>query len=316
MYQRYPIALRQPHERFDFFQEVVTQIFCPMHIETDRSMRGSFNAALETVTLEDTHMVRVATSPLAVRRRAQDIARIDDPPYLVKFQIKGESLWTQRGREVHAKPGDFIIGSTAEPYTLTFKGYYEMPVLVVSRSVMRRLTPEPDRFLGRKLCGDDADCALLSNFVAQAALRMNQLSGHMARRVEASILDLLGGVLSERDHHGPITRTQQLTQIKQYIANHLQDRELTPATISRHFGVSTRSIHAIFEGEGTSISKYIRKLRVAGCRKAVENARAGQWSLTDLAVVWGFYDLSHMTRCFREEYGAPPGQFVARERHD
>lgn len=314
MYHRYPIALRERRERFDVFQGLVTQLFCPMQMDMERGLRDSFSADLETVALETTHIVRVSTSALVVRRRAQDIAHIGDPPYLVKFQIKGESLWSQRGREVHLRPGDFVIASTAEPYSLTFKNYYEMPVLVVPRSVMRRLTPEPDRFLGFKLSGEDADCGLLSSFVGQAVARMSQLSGHMARRVEVNILDLLGGVLSERAQRGPLTRAQQLAQIKQYIADHLHDRELTPASIAAHFGLSTRSVHAIFESEELSIGKYIRKLRVEGCRKAVESVESGRWSLTDLALVWGFYDLSHMTRCFREEYGAPPGKFVPRSR--
>lgn len=296
------------------FHGLVTQLFCPMHVGIEREMRDCFNAKLETVSLENTHIVQVSTSALVVRRRPQDIAHIDDPPYLVKFQMKGESLWSQRNREIHLKPGDFVVASTDEPYSLTFKNYYEMPVLVVPRSVMGRLTPEPDRFLGVRLSGEDADCGLLSSFVGQAVARMSLLSGHMARRVEVNILDLLGGVLNERAQRGPLTRAQQLAQIKQYIADHLHDRELTPASIAAHFGLSTRSVHAIFESEELSIGRYIRKLRVEGCRRAVESAEYGRRSLTDLALLWGFYDLSHMTRCFREEYGVPPGKFVSRSR--
>lgn len=314
MYQSYPIASRQPYERFDFFQGLVDEVFCPMQMEADRRQRSCFEASLEAVDLGSTHMVRVSTSPIAVRRRNQDIARIDDPPYLVKFQMKGESLWSQRGREVHSRPGDFIICSTAEPYSLTFKGYYEMPVLVVAQSIMRRLTPDPDQFLGVKMAGEDADCGLLSSFVAQVVTRMSKLPEPMARRVEGNILDLLGGVLAVRAHRGTMTRSQQLARIKAYIADHLQDRNLTPAVIAGAFGVSTRSIHAIFETEGISVSRYIRSLRVAGCRRVIESTEAGHWSLTDLAFTWGFYDLSHMTRCFREEYGSPPGYFLQQTR--
>lgn len=314
MYQSYPIASQRPSERFDFFQGLVDQVFCPMYLEPDRKLRASFDARVEAVTLESTHMVRVSTSPMTVTRRAQDIARIDDPPYLVKFQMQGESLWRQRGREVHSRPGDFIIGATGEPYSLTFKGYYEMPVLVVSQSVMRRLTPDPDQFLGVKMSGEDADCGLLSSFVGQVVARMSKLPEQMAKRVEVNILDLLGGVLSARAQKGPVTRSQQLAQMKTYIANHLGDRHLTPALIGGAFGLSTRSVHVIFEAEGVSVGKYIRELRVAACRRAIESAEAAQWSLTDLALSWGFYDLSHMTRCFREVYGQPPSQFLPRNR--
>jgi AraC-like DNA-binding protein len=310
MYQSYPIAARLPHERFDVFRQIVDNVFCPMQIEVDRAARGSFEATIEAADLGNVHVVRVSTTPVAVRRRAQDIARIDDPPYLVKFQLKGESFWSQRGREVHAREGDFIICSTAEPYSLTFRGPYEMPVLVVPQSVMRRLTPDPDRFLGVRMSGEDADCGLLSSFVGQVVARMNKLPEQMARRLEGNVLDLLGGVLAARAHRRSMTRSQQVAQIKAYIADHLRDHRLTPAVIAHAFSVSTRHVHALFEPEGISVGRYIRSLRVAGCRRTLENTVSAQWSLTDIALSWGFYDLSHMTRCFREEFGAPPGRYL------
>ncbi len=314
MYQSYPITSRRQRERFEFFQGIVDDVFCPMQIETDRQVRADFDATLEAADLGNVHVVRVTTSPLVVRRRAQDIARISDPPYLIKFQMKGESLWRQRGRQVHARPGDFIVCSTSEPYSLAFKGYYEMPVLVLSQSIMRRLTPDPDQFLGVRLCGDDADCGLLSSFVGQVVARMSRLPEHMAGRVENNILDLLGGVLGARAQRGALTRAQQLAQIKAYIADHLHERSLGPASIAHGFGVSTRHIHSIFEAEGITIGRYIRLLRVAACRKALESEDSRRRSLTDIALSWGFYDLSHMIRCFRTQYGEPPGRYLLQRR--
>ena len=34
-------------------------------------------------------------------------------------------------------------------------------------------------------------------------------------------------------------------------------------------------------------------------------------SLTDIALDCGFYDLSHLSRCFREEFGQTPREFRA-----
>ena len=55
------------------------------------------------------------------------------------------------------------------------QGPYEMPALVVPRSVMSRLTPDPDRFLGVRMSGEDAVCGLLSSFVGQVVARMDKL---------------------------------------------------------------------------------------------------------------------------------------------
>jgi AraC-like DNA-binding protein len=310
------MAARQPRERFDLFKGLVDELFCPMETDAPRAVRESFDARLDAASLGVVQLVRVATSQISVRRRAEDIARIADPPYLVKFQLKGESLWSQRGREVHLKSGDFVICSTAEPYCLSFSGEYEMPVLVVAESTMRRLTSNPDQFLGRRMSGDEADCGLLSSFVAQIAARMHKLPELMVHRVEANVLDLLGGVLSVRAHHGAMSREQLLAQIRVYIQDHLHDRNLGPATIASAFGISTRLVHTLFQAEPLTVGCYIRKLRVASCRRALESADPARISLTDLALQWGFYDLSHMTRCFRDEYGEPPRRFLLLNNND
>lgn len=316
MYQAYPIAMRQPGERFEYFRGVADHVFCPMHIETSRAVRGDFHACLDAVDLGSVQLVRVSTSPLLVQRRICDIARIPDPPYLVKFQRRGESLWTQRGRQVHVWPGDFVICSTAEPYSLCFRGDYEMPVLVVPQSIMRRLTPDPDQFLGMRMSGEEADCGLLSSFVAQVVARMSRLPEPIIRRAEANVLDLLGAVLNVRARRGTLTRAQQLAQMQAYVRDHLQDRRLGPKLIATAFGVSTRYVHAIFETEGITLGRFIRTLRVAACRSSLEAPGAERVSLTDVALSWGFYDLSHMTRCFREAYGAPPRRFLRQSRDD
>lgn len=315
MYQSYPIAVRRPCERFDSFRALVDDVFCPMEIDSQRRVRDAFDARVDAVELGSVRLVRVATNPLLVRRRPQDIARITSTPYLVKFQLKGESLWVQRGRQVHARPGDFVIGSTAEPYSLTFLGDYEMPVMVVPDVIMRRLTPDPDQFLGQRMAAEEADCGLLSSFIAQVVARMNRLSAPMVHRIEANVLDLLGAVLSARARPGSLTREQLLAQVKGYIDAHLHDRGLGPAAIAAAFGISTRSLHMLFETEPMTVGRYIRAQRIAACRRTLESEEPARASLTDVALQWGFYDLSHMTRCFRDEYGEPPRRYLLLKRH-
>jgi AraC family transcriptional regulator, positive regulator of tynA and feaB len=309
MYQSYSLATTQPRERFDYFHGIVDGVFCRMTLDIDRGVRAAFEASLESTDLGRVQLVRVSTSPLQVRRLPQDIARIDDPPYLVKFQRAGESLWSQRGRDVHVRRGDFVVCSTAEPYALRFRGPYDMPVLVVPQSIMRRVTPDPDQFLGVRMAGDDADCGLLSSFVFQVAARMNRLAAPMMRRVEANILDLLGAVLNARARPGSTSRAGQLARIKVYIGEHLHERQLGPGTIAAALRLSTRYVHSVFEGEDTTVGGYIRRCRLAACRESLESA-GPSFSLTDIALRWGFYDLSHMTRCFNREYGAPPRRFL------
>jgi AraC-like DNA-binding protein len=311
MHQSYALTPVDARERFDYFASLVDEVFCPMRCEP-RCPPERFAAHLETAELGSIRLARVSTSPVTVTRRFTDVARIADPPYLVKFQLRGESRWSQRGREVHLRPGDFVIASTAEPYRLEFIGPYEMPVLAVPGSTMRELTTDPDRFLGWRMPAEDACCGLLSSFVAGVVSRLARLPGPMAERVETNIIDLLGGVLSAHDGKSTAhTREAQLRQIKRFVARVLRDRNLGPEMVAQAIGVSTRYVHKLFAGEELTLNRYIRAERLKACRRMLEDPASTELSITEIALHWGFYDLPHMSRSFRQSFGISPKEFRA-----
>jgi AraC-like DNA-binding protein len=314
MYRSYPLDTVRQEERFDYFLSVINEVFCPMHC-APRGAADRFAARLDASDLGGIRLARVSTSPVAVSRRAPDIARIDDPPYLVKFQLRGEARWSQRGREVHLRPGDFVIASTAEPYRLDLVTPNEMMVLAVSGATMRRLAADPDHYLSRRMPAEDASCGLLSSFVAQVVSRMSHLPDAMVQTVQANILDLLGGVL---DAHAdsPLGRSRetQLRFIKRFIAQNLRMRQLGPETIACEFRISTRYVHKLFAAEELTLTWYIRAERLKECRRQLADPACADLSITDIALQWGFYDLPHMTRCFREVYEITPREYRSQSR--
>ncbi len=280
-----------------------------MHCNVSTDERAQFSAQISASQLGQLRLASVSTSPLTVRRRRRDIARISDAPYLIKFQLAGEAYWSQRGKDVHLTPGDFVICSTAEPYSLSFQGAYQMPVLAVTDSVMRHLTPNPDQFLGRKMPAEDACCSLLSGFVADIVQKMPQLPEPMAQRIETNILDLLGGVLaahSANGEHSRLSSADLLAKIKGFVIEQLRNRRLGPAMLAEAFGISTRYVHKLFESEAMTLSRFIRAERLKACRRSLADPALAHMSITDIALYWGFYDLSHMTRSFGAIYSESP----------
>lgn len=309
MYQSFALNTVRQKERFDHFLSVVDEVFCPMHCEPGGGAER-FYGHLDATDLGSVRLARVSTSPVAVSRRLPDIARIEDPPYLVKFQLQGEARWSQRGREVHLGPGDFVIAATAEPYRLDLTGPYQMMVLAVPGTIMRRLSVDPEHFLGRRMPAEDASCGLLSSFVAGLAPRMSSLPRGMAERVQTNMLDLLGGVLDAHSKRpSGRSREAQLRSIKRFIAQNLHNRELGPEMVATAFGVSTRYVHKLFALEDLTLTRHMRAERLQACRRALADPDCAGVSITDIALQWGFYDLPHMTRCFRESYGITPREF-------
>jgi AraC-like DNA-binding protein len=311
MYDAYSLATQAPKDRFEFFRGVVEEIFYPMGMQPGVAANEAFGGNVTVGRLRDTVLAHIATSPCIVRRRPEDIARVGTPTYLVKFQMKGQSVWTQRGREVHLRPGDFAICSAVEPYTLRLLESYSMPVLGLSTEVMEDLVTDPEQFLGMRMCGTDPDCGLLSSFVAQVAVRMNHLTAPLRETAETSILHLLGAVLTARARKRVQTAAQLLETIKGYVHKHLADQRLGPAMIASELGISPRYVHTLFQDEPVTLGQYIRASRLQACREALENDPSRVASLTHLALSLGFYDLSHMSRGFREEFKTTPKEVWA-----
>lgn len=309
MYQIFPLAEVPQRHRFDHFSGLVDEMFCPMQCEPESGNVDQFDAQIEATDLGNIKLASIRTTPVVVRRRKQEISRMCDAPYLIKFQLQGEAFWSQRGHGVHLRPGDFVICSTSEPYSLRFEGPYQMPVLAVPEPVMRRLTPDPDQFLGRRMPRDDAACSLLSSFVAQVVQRMSVLPEPMIERVETNILDLLGGVLSAHSTKtalAHVPREQQARNIKGFINDNLRNRRLGPAMIAQAFGVSTRYVHKLFANDSLTVNRYIQSIRLDASYQSLSDPKFVSFSITDIAVYWGFYDLPHMTRCFKKAFGVTP----------
>jgi transcriptional regulator GlxA family with amidase domain len=57
------------------------------------------------------------------------------------------------------------------------------------------------------------------------------------------------------------------------------------------------------------LGRHISSLRVESSRRMMLEDR--KRSLTDIALDCGFYDLSHMSRCFRNQYRVTPREYRA-----
>lgn len=316
MHHNYPIKHLANRDRYDYFTSLVDELFCPMDCDLVGRSAGDFSATLAATDIGDLRLANVSTTPIRVRRRRHHISRITDAPFLIKFQLAGESRWFQRGQSVHLGPGDFVICSTAEPYSLEMTGPYEMPVLAIDDKTMRSLTSDPEQFLGQKMPFDDVCCGLLSRFVADVIHRLPQLPASMIPTVESNILDLLGGVLSTRTGGSDtvLPRPDNLDRLKGFIQQNLRDPGLGVPMIASAFGVSTRQVHKLFEPTGVTPLQYVRQLRLEAVRRQLSDPNHLAKSITDIALYWGFYDLPHLTRCFRQTFGVTPSQYRQRIR--
>jgi AraC-like DNA-binding protein len=103
-----------------------------------------------------------------------------------------------------------------------------------------------------------------------------------------------------------------LRRLEQFVERNLRDPEFDAAAVSRGVGLSSRYVNDLFNDEGSSLMRYVWTRRLENCRKDLRSpARAGH-RISDIAYGWGFNDLSHFSRSFKQSFGASPREYRRR----
>ncbi len=299
----------------DKFSHAVNNTFCPMTCDSTSDVKTRFfQGRLEKNSLNRMQVARISSGALEVNRTKQHIAKVSGSAYyLVKFQMRGEGLVQQRGREAHLRPGDFVICSSSEPYKLTLPSDYYQSVLSIPQPMLRETFHSPDDYLGVRMDSKFPIHGILSQFMFSLTQRLDVLEPEIIQRLEANILDLL--ITSLRAEESVIRQPmdncadKHRHRIKRFIGMHFKDPDLSPDTIAKAVGISKRYLHKLFKEEGTSISNYIKQLRLDACQRALLNSELKHLTTTDIALDCGFGDISHFHRCFKAEYSLTPRQF-------
>jgi AraC-like DNA-binding protein len=73
--------------------------------------------------------------------------------------------------------------------------------------------------------------------------------------------------------------------------------------------ISVRYLQKLFEGEGETVTGWIRARRMEHCRKDLAAAEFAEVPVCSIAARWGLVDAAHFSRLFKAAYGLPPGEY-------
>lgn len=121
-----------------------------------------------------------------------------------------------------------------------------------------------------------------------------------------AVLELLAAALRDQvSPLGEMTRLSLYHRMIQYIADNLGQREVAAAAVARSHGISERTAQRVFAAAGDSLGDAVRRQRLDRARLDVLRSDR---TLTAVAHRWGYADLSHFTRTFKDAYGYPPSE--------
>jgi AraC-like DNA-binding protein len=299
-----------PRERVGRWQEIISELF----VRLDCCSAGAevFDGNVEASMLGDIECNRVATKPVNVYRTRRHIARAQGEFLHVAFVTEGSDGIVQDGRETLLEAGDFAFYDTTRPFEVRSDAV-AMTIFQVPRDLVCARVGAVEMFTATKFTSRRP----LDQLAFQFWNGVSRMSEHVAEpfriRLHDQALDLLAMTIAERQENLPVSpsthRSVMLYRLKAHIQNRLRDSRLSLPQVAAEFGVSARYINDLLADEQMSFTRYVLSQRLERCQQDLSSKALTRRQIGEIAFSWGFNDLSHFTRRFKERYGLSPREY-------
>lgn len=302
-------------EDFESWRNIVSQSFVPLHVTSDHV--DNFSARIRSRALGDVFISEIGANSHQVERTPALIARGDKKYFKLSLQLSGVGLLMQDNREAVLQAGDLAIYDTDRPYTLAFHKDFRSLVVMFPQSMIDLPREVIGQLTATRIAGDEGLARMVGPFLRHLTQNMDRLSGHSGLRMMHNTLDLVTTVLHSQldvreQDRGPSRRASVLQEIRVYIDENLADPSLNPNGIAAANFISTRHLHGLFQGQGATVSTWIRTRRLEHCRRDLTDPLLASAPVSVVAGRWGFVDASHFSRLFRSTFGEAPSDYRAR----
>lgn len=297
-------------ERLSYWREAVCGAYVLLGCESN--IRDSFHGEILLERYSRMAVSFVTSTSQEVLRRREDIARSTDEFFLLSLQMNNKGMVTQRGRSAVLQPGDSALYSSTDIYQLSFDGEFKQLVVQFPKKELLARLPNADLLTAQRLSGSNELGQLVGNNILHFSRMMGRSSELVQEYLQDIILDLITTALASLDDHThelSLPDQHLLLRAKSYIHMNLSDPNLDRKSLAHAMGMSVRSLSAIFAGRGSSVAAYIRDTRLDTIAHNMLDDRFKRQSISEIALRWGFNNLQHFSRIFRNRFGVSPREY-------
>jgi AraC-like DNA-binding protein len=296
------------HKRLMLWQDIVCDVFVQLDCKSD--MGTTFNGRVTHAKLGATLFSDVSSCQQHVYRTPSRIARAREEIVLVALGRHGAGAVLQDGRETTIHPGEFAIYDTTRPYELRFNSDFTQTIFQIPRDMLHRKIADLESLTAIKFTSGRPLEKLAYDFVAAISQIADQVDQEAGARLSEQALDLIAMAMNERRGSNALSssthRSALRFRLKSYIQSHLHDPELSLVRAAAALGISTRYVNDLLSDDRTSFQRYVLLRRLEQCERELSSPRHAHRHVGEIAFGWGFNELSHFGRVFREQYGVSP----------
>jgi AraC-like DNA-binding protein len=298
------------YRRLALWQDIVCDVYVQLDCKSD--LGSAFNGRVTRAPLGAASCTEVSSQQQRVYRTRSRIARSHEDFFLIALGKHGVGGVAQDGRETVLRPGEFAIYDTTRPYELRFDDAFTQVILQVPRDMLLRRAPGTEALTAISFGSDRPLQKLAHDFVYRLCQSADEIQPEHAVRLSEQAVDLVAMALSERLGTQALPSTRRLAllhRLKAHVRTHLADPDLSISEAATALGVSPRYVNDLLSEEKTSFQRFVLTERLAQCQRDLASPILAHRHVSEIAFAWGFNDVSHFGRVFRERYGLSPRDF-------
>lgn len=245
--------------------------------------------------------------------RSYRTARVSDPMYFLILQIEGASRMIQGSEEALLSAGNMTLIRSETSSEFVFDGFSRQLSVHLPRRLLDARSLGRPLHAARTFSGDGGAGRVVGAMLAAA--EEEALGRGLSGLLASQLLDLVACMAADStrgEGTGSKIYDIHLDQLFELIERRLSDPDLTIDDIASEYGLSMRHLQRLLASSGTTFSQLVRERRLHKCAEDLHQPRLRSASITDIAFSWGFNDMTHFSRAFREKYRASPREFRRR----
>ena len=253
--------------------------------------------------------LRLETGPFLVSRGLPEISRNSLENWISLYQEESDGATFKHARnEFTTRSGDLLFTDPTLPFSCRPRSAHNYRRWMLPRAWIEPHLPSGCRPLSVQFAGSHGINGLVRAYLHALDDAIDECDSTELPGVIDNLCRLLALACgSEPGDQRAATRAGKLQQAKDYIALHLPEPDLTPATAAAALKISVRQLHLLFEPTGTSFAQHVLGRRLDACRAMLESPSSRARSITDIAYAWGFDSLPSFYRSFGRRFGVSPG---------
>ncbi len=255
------------------------------------------------------HVARLGFSPHrtffagAARTRASNL--------LVSIHREGEVQVSQNDRDARILPGDIFVIDPSRPFEIQ-TGEIDTYSVYLPRARLREIAPHLESMTAYPISTDKGAGSVFRNLLETVFKAAPELTDEAADQLADAFPPALAaamGSVGETEVLPTRIKLMHRHRVRRYVMDNLHDAQLDVDQIARGVGLSARHLHELFRDQPVSLMKWVWAARLKRCREDLCDPGHRCLPVGEIAYAWGFSDLAHFSRSFRQRYGQSPRQF-------